>query len=318
MEFFPFLRAPTEVQLHILDYVIPPQIIPAYDPDFHTLLHTDHNLIDTVSEEYLLPLKLSCRQIYNLMKILRPITGLVLLEHGRSHLQCHVYGHVPTKPTLLFRFNLNKDTLRVLNMRLPDFRTADGQIAPLPVERLVTISVKMHDSCGMYDETWSTIQFNRRFNLSRLPKLKEFSLICQLSGFQWRIESFEREGPQIDPRRNMLTDKWGLARSGYHAQGARAYWEKRIPAHTGIRWQRRQDYHHPPLEPGDDVNGAYLDRFCDDGDLDDPDDIPLWMYESERLGDFIPYVGFHGHDRGQLSMGGNWAGFRYFEETGEV
>ncbi|KAM0549475.1 hypothetical protein ACHAPJ_009461 [Fusarium lateritium] len=311
---FEFLRLPNEVQLLIIDYAIPPRIFPATSPAFGPVnIHRDKD-----SEEYLRPLKLSCRQIYDLIKIARPVKAV----------SRHFLDIPPPQPTLRFRFNFKKDTLRVFDMALPEFRTANGQLALLPVERLVTVSNRMEDTLDdLKDEAWSGMQFGRKLDLGSLPQLKEFSFICQVAGREWKIESFEREGPQIEVRRDMLADKWGLVRAGYRPGAAKICSDSGLDrfAHTSIRWKLRADYYDPILFLGDLLytsrqphHGQCIHDICEPEDLARPDGIPWWMYESSYDADFIPYIGFYGYDRTQTSMGGNWAGFRYFEETGEV
>ncbi|KAJ4265980.1 hypothetical protein NW762_003953 [Fusarium torreyae] len=311
---FQLLRLPEELQLQIIDCAIPPRIFPATNPAYGSI----YTFFDKKSEEYLLPLKLSCRRIYNLIEVSRPVRAV------SSH---YFRGTTPPPPTIRFRFNFSKDTPRVFDMALPEFRTANGQLALLPVERLVTVSIRMIDTfSGLEDKKLARLQFSRKLDLGCLPQLKEFSFICQVAGREWKIESFERQGPQIDIRRDMLTDKWGLVHTGSFPQAAKACREKGLDrfAQTNIKWKLRADYHDPILlsngwhKPHPDDHGQWIHELCDPEDLSRPDDMPRWMYENTHDGDFIPYIGLYGYDRTQMSIGGNWAGFRYFEGTGEV
>lgn len=100
----------------------------------------------------------------------------------------------------------------------------------------------------------------------------------------------------IAPRRR--GEGWGIARVGCHNTAAAEYFVSRgIPADTGEKWIFAMNTGFT-LE-GDNIS-AEIDRQI-------------------RYGhDVTPRIGFYGFSRGTMSLGGKWAGFRYFTETNEV
>ncbi|SPJ72242.1 uncharacterized protein FTOL_01970 [Fusarium torulosum] len=88
----------------------------------------------------------------------------------------------------------------------------------------------------------------------------------------------------------------GLARVGPHDKAAAEYFVSRgIPADTGKEW--RFPKHDAWRE---------IDTQMDRDHIDTPQ-ITV-----------TPRIGLYGFSRGTMSLGGKWAGFRYFTETNEV
>jgi hypothetical protein len=104
-------------------------------------------------------------------------------------------------------------------------------------------------------------------------------------------------GPDIiAPRR--LKEGWGLARVGPHDTAAAEYFVSRgISADTGEKWIFDMDKR---VAPYTDYISAPIDTRTGYGR------------------DLTPRIGFYGFSRGTMSLGGKWAGFRYFTETNEV
>ncbi|KAF9774015.1 hypothetical protein IL306_008067 [Fusarium sp. DS 682] len=117
------------------------------------------------------------------------------------------------------------------------------------------------------------------------------------------------------PLKLSCLDRWD--RSDQHDEAATAYEKKGIPAHTGIKWKfnyhRNYGVEHQIIGRNNVENHGPIGvpyNFCEDYDAEVPEGVDPRSC--------IPYIGFYGYDQGQASMGGNWAGFQYFEETGEV
>lgn len=104
-------------------------------------------------------------------------------------------------------------------------------------------------------------------------------------------------GPDIiAPRRP--EEGWGFARVGCQDSAAAEYFVSRgIPADTGEKWIFTMDTGF--TMEGDNISARIDQRiFC-----------------GKNL---TPRIGFYGFSRGTMSLGGKWAGFRYFTETKEV
>ncbi|KAF5682321.1 hypothetical protein FDENT_7723 [Fusarium denticulatum] len=303
---FPFMKFPPEVRLMIIESALPTQIAPCirgYDPD---------DGVDTVSfcaiyathEDTILPLKLSCRYIYNAIRQLRPVKAV------------DKYNDEVT-----FRFDFKQDTLRVFDYGIPCLRTTSGQELPLPVQKLMVMTDRPEFE---HPIEWEGVALKRVMSIHRFPWLKEFSMVSPVAGKEWRIEGFERDGPEVDISRT-VDELWGSDRNRQLGSRFASLMcaSRGIPAHMGVKW--KFNYHDNYSVSGEAAwntpEGECLGvppGFCEDADSQ-PDgrlERQEWFHNDNRA--FIPYIGFYGYDRGQCSMGGNWAGFRYFEETGAV
>ncbi|KAF5611752.1 uncharacterized protein FSUBG_2189 [Fusarium subglutinans] len=302
-----FMKFPPEVRLMIIESALPTQIAPcingedAYDNEEGTIrfraIHATH-------EDTLLPLKLSCRYIYNAIRQLRPVEAV----DGDNN-------------EVIFRFDFKQDTLRVFDYEMPFLRSKSGRELPLPVQKLMV----MTDETALRDPIeWEGVGLERVMNIHRFPWLKEFSMVCPVAKRAWRIKGFERIGPVIDIHRNPSTELWGSDRYSQldPTEASLTYATKGIPAHTGIKWKFNYHYNYVINQEWNTPQGEYLGAPPDFGE--DADNRPDGSHPRDQfISDednraFIPYIGFYGYDRGQCSMGGNWAGFRYFEETGAV
>ncbi|KAF5547460.1 hypothetical protein FMEXI_5156 [Fusarium mexicanum] len=303
-----FMKFPPEVRLMIIESALPTQIAPCikgddnYDNDAGTIrfraIHATH-------EDTLLPLKLSCRYIYYAIRQVRPVEAV----DGDND-------------EVIFRFDFKQDTLRVFDYGLPLLKTSSGRELPLPVQKLM---VTTYETALRDPVEWEGVALERVMSIRRFPWLKEFSMVCPVAKREWRIEGFERDGPEVDISRT-VDELWGSDRNSQLGSRFASLWcaARRIRAHTGIRWKFNYHYNyivdHTDREwntPQGELLGVPPD-FCEDADSQ-PDgrlERQEWFYNDNPA--FIPYIGFYGYDRGQCSMGGNWAGFRYFEETGAV
>ncbi|KAF5661718.1 hypothetical protein FCIRC_11744 [Fusarium circinatum] len=304
----PFMKFPPEIRLMIIESALPTQIAPCiryHDPEGDLTDTVSFRAIHATHEDTILPLKLSCRYIYNAIRELRPVEAVD-----------------EDDDEVMFRFDFKKDTLRVFDFGIPYLRTTRGRELPLPVQKLMVMT---YETTLRDPVEWKGVALERVMNIHRFPWLKEFSMVCPVAERAWRIEGFEREGPEVDISRN-VNELWGSDRDSQLGSrfASLICAASGIPAHTGIKW--KFNYHDNYIVSGEESwntdEGEYLGvppGFCEDADSR-PDgsrfrDILPCMKDNRA---FIPYIGFYGYDRGQCSMGGNWAGFRYFEETGAV
>ncbi|KAF4431029.1 hypothetical protein FACUT_8702 [Fusarium acutatum] len=139
---------------------------------------------------------------------------------------------------------------------------------------------------------------------SRFPFLEEAVVSVSMMTRMWHISGFQMEGPDIvAPRSNGET--WGLNRVGPHNAAAALYFEnKGMQADTGIPWEFPPSVfttHHASL-------------------ISQPEDIhphvnprAIFIHPLDR-----PFIGLYGYSRGTRSLGGKWAGFRYYTQTHKV
>ncbi|KAF5963590.1 hypothetical protein FBULB1_13288 [Fusarium bulbicola] len=306
----PFMKFPPEVRFMIIECALPTQVAPCIkgeDIDQDDEGRIRFRAIHATYEDTILPLKLSCRYIYTLIRGLRPVEAV---DEDNDE--------------VIFRFDFKHDTLRVFGYGMPYLRTTSGQELPLPVQKLLVMTELTNRE---HPRKWKGVALKRDLGINRFPSLKEFSMICPVARRAWRIEGFERNGPVIGIHRNPSTELWGSDRYNQldPSAASTAYATKGIPAHTGIKWKFNYHFNYDPgtrhwswnTDPGQYLGVPH--GFCEpadaslNGSLDL--DSPILHVDNRA---FIPYIGFYGYDRGQCSMGGNWAGFRYFEETGAV
>lgn len=121
---------------------------------------------------------------------------------------------------------------------------------------------------------------------SRLPKAKNVGLIIENAGREWGIEGFQMFGPDVIGPRFHGND-WGMQRAGDHSLEAQNHFLSRgIRADTQIQWnfQNGWDY------------------------LSSPEDASQYTPTDSRFS--LPNIGYYGYSRGNVSLGGHWAGFR--------
>lgn len=147
---------------------------------------------------------------------------------------------------------------------------------------------------------WSEVPFSTSLHvLYDLPFVEELVVSFEAVSQAWQIDDFQMFGPDIiAPRRR--EEGWGLARAGPHDKAAAEYFISRgISADTGEKWRFQKST----------TMGV--------SQLSDIIQAPIGTEPGQKF-DFTPRIGFYGFSRGTMSIGGKWAGFRYFTETEEV
>lgn len=254
------MRLPREIQLRIVELAIPQKVTPS-------LLNRPkdrrrYSRVQSTWEDSILALKLSSRMMHKLAVAEQNVQGVI-------------------DQRVAFRINLDIDTLRVFDMSLPDFLTANG-LSALPLRKLLSISKISAEDCGtLHDPMWRCKSpIGKALDLEKLPKLDEFSVIFPSVAESWMIEDLPRVKAQTD------------------VSGA---------AHTGIKWKFNTGLYPVPRWEGQlhnsHFNGSEKPSMHPDAPI--PDEA-------------IPYVGKWGYERSPGAVGGYWASFQYFEKTRDV
>ncbi|KAF4452317.1 hypothetical protein F53441_4835 [Fusarium austroafricanum] len=293
---FPFEDLPKELQIKTVRELMPPMVVPE---DI-----ASDNCFDVTQERVTVNnLVLASRGFQYMIGIIRRLTG-VSLRSG-----------------LTFTLDPLVDTMLVRNMKLPRFRIG-LLLYPLPVRKLLTISEypmlpDFLDPAGWLSDLadewmwnlpgvdpvapWKGLPFLTTLpNLAHLPKIEEMVVSIQKCPFAWHIEGFQQYGPPVLGNRTSNLNYWGLTRDYPFPHGGNFFEGLGIPADTGIPWRF-------PL----DADGNEEDRISDPVDL---------RFNTTRnyCNYCKPNIGFLGYNRGNTSLGGKWAGFRYHLQTQEV
>ncbi|KAG5743959.1 hypothetical protein H9Q69_013289 [Fusarium xylarioides] len=221
-----------------------------------------------------------------------------------------------------FRIDPLHDIFQAVEMRLPalrpsvswDLRSIEGlHRHALPLEKVLCVSRTVSlrrgeappesddpsdgsshgsDQAGPSDapmspQTYFEMPMEKNLPIfSRLPKVKNLSLIVENAGREWNIEGFQMFGPDVVGLRFHGND-WGMARAGDHSYEAQNHF-----LDHGIRADTRTPWEFP--------NGWDY--------LSNPDDVSQYSPGDARFSP--PNIGFYGYSRGNVSLGGQWAGFR--------
>ncbi|KAF9775819.1 hypothetical protein IL306_006045 [Fusarium sp. DS 682] len=137
-----FLDFSEKTQLRILEYAIPPLVVPC------DAKNKNQDTVISEGERSLEPLKLSCRKVYNIIKNMRNVEAFELPI--RRPLGC-VFQHdswdviqgpaISSPLRMAFSFDPSVDILRVWNMKLPNVENSQrvSGTAHLPVQRLISM-----------------------------------------------------------------------------------------------------------------------------------------------------------------------------------
>ncbi|KLO85621.1 uncharacterized protein LW93_14236 [Fusarium fujikuroi] len=218
--------------------------------------------VQSTWEDSILALKLSSRLMYRFAIAEQNVEGVV-------------------DQRVVFRMNMDIDTLRVFDMGLPDFLTANGP-SVLPVRKLLSISkISFHRRATDRDTMWHCDNpLGKALDLEKLPKLEEFSLIFPKVAGYWMIGGLPRVRTQTE-----------------------------VPgsAHTGIKWQFNTGLYPVPGWKGRSHNSHF-----------NGPEKPYMHPDTPILEEAMPYVGHWGYEHSPGAIGGYWASFQYFEKTNDV
>ncbi|KAF4436802.1 hypothetical protein FACUT_6151 [Fusarium acutatum] len=305
MPAFPFTDLPTEMRKKIVLHALPCVTVP------FRYLHSNIAWVhDHYEEQAFKALQESSSDIASLADQVRCLKA-VGCDGGPI---MSSIGGVP------FRMDPRHDTFQAIEMRLPALRPSvswEPENIPgqhrhaLPVENVLSVSRTVwlprgqappehddqsngtghgSDEAGPSDAPPSSYyEMTLEKNLpifSRLPKAKNLSLIVENAGREWNIEGFQMFGPDVIGPRFHGND-WGMRRAGDHSLEAQNHFLSR-----GIRADTRTPWTFP--------NGWDY--------LSDPEDVSNYSPGDARF--YPPTIGFYGYSRGNVSLGGQWAGFR--------
>ncbi|KAF5575160.1 hypothetical protein FPANT_11452 [Fusarium pseudoanthophilum] len=313
MPAFPFADLPTELRKKIVLHALPCVTVP------HRYLYASIAEVHEYGKE---------RTIKALLETNADVAALVNQVRSLKAVGCDGAAVMSSIGGVPFRIDPLHDTLQVVDMRLPalrpsiswDPRTTQGlHRHALPVENVLSVSRTVSlrrgeappqsddqsdgsghgsDQAGPSDAPPSTyFEMGMEKNLpifSRLPKIKKLSLIIENAGREWNIEGFQMFGPEVVGPRFHGND-WGMARAGEHSVAAQDHFINHgIPADTRTRW-----------------------RFVNGWDyLSHPEDVSPFSPGDARFSP--PNIGFYGYSRGNVSLGGQWAGFRLWVAENKV
>ncbi|KAF5984572.1 hypothetical protein FBULB1_3296 [Fusarium bulbicola] len=229
-----------------------------------------------------------------------------------------------------FRIDPLHDILQVVDMRLPALRPSvswDPRVIEgyhrhaLPVENVLSVSRTVSlrrgdappsnsdqsngnghgsDQAGPSDapmppQTYFEMPMKKDLPIfSRLPKAKNLSLIIENVGREWHVEGCQMFGPDVVGPRFHGND-WGIRRAGSHSIQAQNHF-----LDHGIRADTRTPWIFP-------TGWDYLS---------DPEDRSDHSPNDARFSP--PTIGFYGYSRGNVSLGGQWAGFRLWVDENKV
>ncbi|EWG50017.1 hypothetical protein FVEG_09355 [Fusarium verticillioides 7600] len=305
MPAFPFADLPTEMRKKVVLHALPCLTVP------HRYLHSNIAWVHSYGQEQaikaLLETNADIASLANQVRCLKAVgcDGTAVMSS---------IGGVP------FRIDPLHDIFQVVDMRLPALRPSVSwdplsiqglHRHALPVENILSVSRTVslrrgqappdtdHQSdgsghgsnqAGPSDAPPSTyFEMGMEKNLpifSRLPKIKNISLIIENAGREWNIDGFQMFGPDVVGPRFHGND-WGMTRAGDHSWEAQEHFISReIRADARIPWTF--------------VNGWDY--------LSNPEDVSHYSPGDARFSP--PYIGLYGYSRGNVSLGGQWAGFR--------
>ncbi|KAK7419497.1 hypothetical protein QQX98_003266 [Neonectria punicea] len=156
------------------------------------------------------------------------------------------------------------------------------------------------------------------FVLTSFPDLREYTLTSERRYNYECINGYQMYGPHIvgEQEDDMLWGRRGN-KNGYREEAERFFRDKGLSsfADTGLRW---------PVDPiwdeGQNVVSVARTELLDYKSLwwyihRSPFSI-TWKHMTWRQ--FVPRIGFYGYSQNDTSIGGAWAGFRYYTATQRV
>ncbi|KAK7425824.1 hypothetical protein QQZ08_007673 [Neonectria magnoliae] len=157
------------------------------------------------------------------------------------------------------------------------------------------------------------------FVLTSFPDLREYTLTSDRGYNYESIKGYQMYGPDIvgEQDDDML---WGRRdnEDGYREEAERFFQDKGLSsfADTGLRWPIDSPW--DTIRNAADVAAAEILEYKTWWWLKyHPSPYPLtWKHMTWKQ--FVPRIGFYGYSWNDTSMGGEWAGFRYYTATQRV
>ncbi|KAF5634689.1 hypothetical protein F52700_5882 [Fusarium sp. NRRL 52700] len=312
MPSFAFADLPTEMRKKVVLHALPSVTVP------FRYLHSNIAWVHDHHEEQAIKALLETN--VDVASLVNQVRCLKAVGYDGSSIMSSI-GGVP------FRIDPLHDIFQVVDMRLPavrpsaawDPRSQGHHRHALPVENILSVSRTVwlrrgeappdnndqgdgdghgSDEAGPSDappSTYYEMPFESDLPIfSRLPKAKKLALIVENVGKEWHIDGFQMFGPDIVGPRFQGND-WGMRRAGHHSiEGQNYFWNRGIRADTRIPWTFPNGWDY--LSNSEDVSQYSPNdaRFCP------------------------PNIGFYGYSRGNVSLGGQWAGFRLWVDENKV
>ncbi|KAF9778520.1 hypothetical protein IL306_003972 [Fusarium sp. DS 682] len=299
MSGFPFLRLPVEIQMKIIQMLIPPMVLPEH-------ITTNGIVVRNV--------RAATR---NLMLVCKQMKGVVLSNRkliGKDVRTGQVFSFDPTVDTLLVKKGIYPDFFfKAINHKekhLSIRRVMSFSQYPMLPSRLDptgNISEEVDETdwnlpTSDATEMWRNLPFKTVIPFLRgLEHMEEMIVVIQNCPRDWHIDSFQQYGPDPErPRkrwRRIHEVDWDEVKFPLDPDNNPLFEKLNNPVHdTGIEWKLPRS--------GDHIS-AWNDRF--------------WSYHR------TPMIGPHGYSKTSkdqpnkdYALGGKWAGFRYSPDNHEV
>ncbi|KAG5742959.1 hypothetical protein H9Q70_014325 [Fusarium xylarioides] len=302
---FPFSKLPMEVKVAIVGYLIPPMSSPIDYGVHRQAPYVAVGELKRVSKDF--------KQVIEAVHYIKAIAvadGRIKFTMNPIQDSLVVFWMAIPKP--------NPDSSWLRSMKAAGYEVDDEA---LPIRRLIVsnhypMQPLSQDPMGYISRTnraqtvantlrWKNEPFETDLPMfSRFPFLEEAAVSVSMMTRMWHISGFQMEGPDVEaPRPN--GESWGFNRVGsYNATAARYFEDKGIQADTGIPWAFPPSVfttHHASLiSQPEDMHPSVNPRSVFIHPLDQP------------------FIGLYGYSRGTRSLGGKWAGFRYYTQTQKV
>ncbi|KAM0425361.1 hypothetical protein ACHAPT_009418 [Fusarium lateritium] len=202
----------------------------------------------------------------------------------------------PIRSTRGFHFDPKQDTLKVWEMKLPIAAPYHAP-SPVPVRKLLTVFPHALNpwnkvSTGVSDPAWVDESLEDCSVGRHLETVEEMTLLIQSAGPEWRIDGFQMYGPHLPGPRRPWDSRFPPVFACIDKDPEPHFRARGIRDSTQYRWK-----------------GCHRNLF---------DSGVMRSIDPTGLTNQTPYIGFHGYSNGRFSMGGKWAGFRYYADTNNV
>lgn len=175
-------------------------------------------------------------------------------------------------------------------------------------------------------------------DLRRFPSLREYYSTYRICGSDWWLTGYQVQGPHVTSNLLPSENRWSMeTRDETLGESMKHFNGKSIVGDTGILWkgQRELDWPQDSLffdcafKKGDATveDLPHEDLTPEMGPLEDltPEELAFEHFKNQKrkkLNEintlYTPFIGFRGYSETPTSLGGHWAGFRYFTENRRV